>query len=371
MKIAEITPLFHPVVSGVGKAVYETSKNLVKLGHEVHVYTSDYNGEKGRIEKKEEIIDGIHIHRCKYLLRIGKFATLWPSVYSKLLKENFNIIHSHNFGQPHCLFSALAAKKKKIPHFLTTHASFLGQTERNLLLRFLVALNYQTFGRLSLKLSKVIAISDWEKKELNKLGIKNFEIIPNGVDEIYFKKIKNNNFKKEHNLGKFILYVGRLEKRKGPQVILDIAKKLPDYDFVFIGPDSGMKDFLEKNKTSSIKILGRTSETEKIKAYQSAHIFVLPSKREGLPLTLFEALASGLPVIATNTDGIPYYIKENQNGFLTKYNDSDKIIEKIKILENKKVYSKIRNNNIKTAKSFTWQKISKSILNLYQTSFKS
>ena len=68
---------------------------------------------------------------------------------------------------------------------------------------------------------------------------------------------------------------------------------------------------------------------EIVKMYQAADIFVLPSYREGLPLTLFEAMAAGLPIVASPVNGIPYEMKDPENGFLVKYGNNEGFAEKI------------------------------------------
>jgi len=366
MKIAQVCPFFLPVVGGVGANVYHTSREFIEKGHEVHVFTSDSLKDGKRADKLEETIDGIHIHRCKHWFHLGKFASFWPDVYKKLMEGEFDVIHSHNLGQPHCFFAAMAAKKKKIPHFLTTHASFLGQGQRGPLGRMIASLNFHIFGRISLKNSHVISISEWEREHLKKLGVKKFEIIPNGVPESYFNRIKKNDFEKRHKVRDFILFIGRIEKRKGPDIILEVAEKMPERDFVIIGPDGGMADELRGEMRMNVRLLGRVGEEEKIKALQAAKIFLLPSRREGLPLSIIEAMAAGLPIVATSTDGIPYVVQEGENGFLTEYADVEKICKSIKLLENRENYKRISGNNTKKAKDYTWKKIAERLLELYK-----
>ena len=85
--------------------------------------------------------------------------------------------------------------------------------------------------------------------------------------------------------------------------------------------------------------------------YQAADIFVLPSYREGLPLTLFEAMAADLPVVASPVNGIPYEMKEPENGYLVTYGNNKGFEDKIiKLLDDKKLRNKISKNNKK--KSF-------------------
>ena len=78
MKIAHVCPYYTPTICGVKQVVYELAQRQLKEGHEVHVYTSDWDKTK-RIEKKEEIIEGVYVHRCYHIFRAVNFLTIWPS----------------------------------------------------------------------------------------------------------------------------------------------------------------------------------------------------------------------------------------------------------------------------------------------------
>ena len=138
-------------------------------------------------------------------------------------------------------------------------------------------------------------------------------------------------------------------------------KERRDIDFVFIGPDEGMMESVKRMSggIEKIHILGALRGKEKLaEAYQSADVYVLPSYREGLPLTLFEAYASGLPVVASPVNGVAYEMKDGVNGFFVNYGDINGLKEKIlKILDDKKLIDEFKKNNIKKSKEYSWDKI--------------
>ncbi len=376
MKIAYICPFYSPAIGGVKQVVQELAERSVKEGHNVHVYTSDWDKYK-RIKKEEDTINGVYVHRCKHLFKVANFASFWPSVFSKLLKEDFDIIHSHVFGHPHTFLATLAGKIKNTPTIHTTHCPW-SDAYRSPMGRFLMWIGYRTIGRLSFRWSKyIIAITPWEYQFIQKYGGKRRKIIniPNGMDEILYKKIKPNRFKKQHKIkGKVILFFGRLSPTKGPeklaQVGKEIVKKRKDVNFVFLGPDEGMKETVKRiiKDQPRMFLLDPIRNKKKIaEMYQAADIYCLPSYREGLPLTLFEAMASGLPIIASPVNGIPYEMKETENGFFVKYGDLKNLKDKIlKLLDNKRLSKEISNNNIKKAKKYNWDKIYKKTTKLYE-----
>lgn len=376
MKIAHICPFYTPAIGGVKQVIEELAKRQKAEGHEVHIYTSDWDKTK-RIKIKEEIIDGIYVHRCRHILKIANFATIWPSIFFKLLKQDFDIIHSHVFGHLHFVLTALAAKIKKTPHIHTTHCPW-SDAYRSTPGKIGILLSYNIFSRIALKLTdKIIAITPWEINFIKRFGGKDEQIIiiPNGVDKSFFKKIKNNDFKKKHKIkGKLVLFFGRLNPTKSPDKFVEIAKlilkKRKDITFVIRGPDEGMKETVKKliGNEKRIVLLDETRDrNEIIKMYQAADIYVLPSYREGLPLTLFEAMAAGLPIVASPVNGIPYEIKESENGFLIHYGDDKKFKKRIiELLDNAKLAQKISKNNIKKAENYRWNLINKKTLSIYE-----
>ena len=376
MKIAHIGPEYYPAIGGVGQVMRELAERQVKEGHEVHVYVPSWDKQK-RIKKKEEIINGVHIHRCYYIAQFGNFSTLWPSVFNRLTEGNFDILHSHLFGHPHFVLSAIASRLKKIPHIHTTHCPW-SDAQRSLIGRLGIILSYNLISRAALKMTdKIIAITPWENKFIERFGGKKEKIanIPNGMSNEFFKKEKNNDFRKKNNLKKkIVLFFGRLSETKSPDKFVEIAKlilkKRKDITFLIRGPDEGLKNKVKKmiGSEKEIILMNETRDRKEIiKMYQSADIFVMPSYREGLPLTLFEAMASGLPIVATPVNGIPFEIKDGENGFLVEYGNNKKFAQKIiELLDNKRLKDKISNNNIEKSRNYNWDKIAKKTLEIYK-----
>ena len=148
------------------------------------------------------------------------------------------------------------------------------------------------------------------------------------------------------------------------------SEKRKDISFVWVGPDEGKAEEVKKKikNYSNMLYLGPIRDKEKIaEMYQAADVYVLPSYREGLPLTLFEAYASGLPVIASPVNGIPYELKENINGFLAPYGDISLLKKRILwVLDNEKLAFKFSKNNKEKAKNYSWDLISQRYESLYK-----
>lgn len=359
---------FLPTIGGVEQVMYELAKRQVKEGHEVHVFCCDSDKEK-RIKLREETIDGIQIHRLPYWLRLSLNTFVWPSLLWKF-KGKFDIVHSHVSGHDYVLFAGFLSKIKNSKHIHTTHCPWTGTLFRPFILRPFLLMNDLIFNRLSFKLvDKVVAITPWELDTLKKF-IKDeskITVIPNGTDEILFKIVKNNQFKKKKGIKekKMVLFFGRLNPTKGPEKLalaaINISKKRKDIAFVWVGPDEGKAEEVKEliKNYPNMKYLGPIRSKEKIaEMYQAADVYVLPSYREGLPLTLFEAMASGIPIVASPVNGVPYEMKSPDNGLFSNYGDLDSLEKNIlRVLDNPKLAATMSKNNLKKSKNYSWGNI--------------
>ena len=378
MKIAHVCPFYKPTICGVGQVVYELAQRQLEEGHEVHIYTSDWDKNE-RIKEKEALIEGIYVHRNYYWFKIANFVSFWPSVFFKLLKQDFDVVHNHVTGHPHVFFSSLAGKIKKSRVIHTTHCPWT-KGFRKKIYDLLLPIYYYIMNNISYSLiDKIIAITPWEINFIKKYADKSkINVIPNGMSDFLYKRIRNNDIRKRlgiSNRDKLVLFFGRLNATKGVDKLVEVAKEITkerkDIYFVFRGPDEGMRyvveDAVKKNK--NIILVKETRDKEEIaKTYQSADVYVLPSYREGLPLSLFEAFASGLPVVASPVNGIPYEMKEPENGFLVKYGDLRNLKRRIlQILDDKKLAERISKNNKIKAKNYNWDLIYRKTMSLYNS----
>jgi len=377
MKIAFVTAFYTPAIGGVKQVVEELAERYVKKGHEVHVYCSDSDKYR-RIRIKDEKINGVFVHRCYNWFTVANFATFWPSIMWKLWKKRFDVIHTHVSGHSYVFFASLIAKLKGVKHVHTTHCPWT-EGYRSLLGRIMVKLTYPTFLRLSFRWAdKIIAITPWELQFIKKYcnDKRKIKVIPNGMDEILLEPVKNNDFRKKLGIKeteKLVLFFGRLNPTKSPDHLVlagrEILKKRKDVYFVFRGPDEGMKRKVQemiKDEKNMILLEPIRNKIEIAKMYQAADVYALPSYREGLPLTLFEAMASGLPIVATPVNGIPYEMKDPDNGFLIQHGDINALREKIlEILDNEKLAKKISKNNIERAKDYNWDNIAEKTFEVY------
>lgn len=368
---------YYPTIGGVEQVMKELAERQVRAGHEVHVFCCD-SDKNSRIEKKEETINGVHVHRLPYWFRLSLNTFVWPSLLWRF-EGKFDVIHSHVSGHDYVLFAGHLAKKTGAKHIHTTHCPWTDASFRPLILRPFMFLNNLFVNKMIFKgVDRVVAITPWEVSILEEF-IKEREkitVIPNGADEILYEKVKKNSFKKKYKIKekKIVLFFGRLNPTKGPEKLalaaLEISKKRKDIAFVWVGPDEGKLEEVQqliKGHRNMYYIEPIRDKKKIAEMYQASDVYVLPSYREGLPLTLFEAMASHLPIVASPVNGVPYEMKSPNNGFFADYGDIEKLKENIlKLVDNKKLAKQIGETNYKKSQNYRWDNIAKKYENEYK-----
>jgi len=359
-KVVLLCPYSYPSACGIWTRVYEDAKALRDNGYDVSIFSS--NVIKGTVQTSSDFeeYDGLKLYRFPVKFSLGGTSMFWS--FGKKIKEiNPDIIHTHGYRHPHSFFSALGGHFSKKIIFLTTHAPFEKDKRRSIVMKG-IDVAYDLFiGWWELKLyKKVIRISDWEKPYLEKLGVKDTILIPNGIKEVFLQqepKIDDQQFNK-------IVYLGRIDPVKQPEWLVSAAEKLKDKSFEILGPLSGYDEFKSELPNFSIVIKTYNSE-EFINELCKADIYVLPSAREAMPFTLLEAMSQGKFVISSPTNGGKEVIVDGENGFIA--NNSDELATKIQyIYDNWQNLQFIRYNAIDKAKEYSSTKSNAELIKLYQ-----
>lgn len=167
-----------------------------------------------------------------------------------------------------------------------------------------------------------------------------------------------------------LLSVGELNRGKNHGVIIESLKLLEDKNIFYCICGAGEKEKELKNLANrlgvgkQVKFLGYRKDVDEI--YKMADIFVFPSFREGLPVSLMEAMASGLPCIVSNIRGNRDLIKDGVNGYLCYSNQAHEYVSLIKKLLNSKVIQKILGEKAETeVKKYERDKIRKRMKVIY------
>lgn len=116
-----------------------------------------------------------------------------------------------------------------------------------------------------------------------------------------------------------------------------------------------------------VTFVGKVSNGEVPKYMVASDVFVLPSLSEGFPLVTLEAMASGLPIVATKVGGLPEIVKDGDNGFLIEPKNPEQIAEKVlSLLVDEELREKISRNNQEKAKHYSWENIVERLEEVYR-----
>jgi 1,2-diacylglycerol 3-alpha-glucosyltransferase len=368
MKILEIAP-FSSGICGVWARISVETQLLAKKGHEVYVFSSDIHRGEGKtdIACAEEVIDKVKVKRFPTKFSLGQNTFFW-NCKKEALRLNPDVIITHVYRHYHSTIALKIAKKLKIPCILVTHAPFLDVKTRGWKLS-LIAWIYDTFiGKRILKeYSRIFVISKWELPYLYKLGVKREKIVyvPNGIPEEFFK-IKPKKFKKDSK--KKILFLGRIAEIKNLEVLIKAIKLISSKRNLvlnLVGPveepyETKIKLLIQHlNLGGRVHFLGPIYKLkEKISLIDANDLFVLPSKREGMPQALIEAMARSKIVIGSNIPSIKDIIQDSSNGKLFKVDSPEDLAEKIMALLDESLQNKkIAKNARKSVEQFSWSNL--------------
>jgi len=349
MKIIEVTHSFFPFsVGGREEYVFILAKGLSKK-HIVKIYTTS---ESFKIFKKTMgKIEVVYLPCLKFKMRYS-FYRIPFFLFNFLMKENFDIIHAHDFFHFTTLVSAIVARIKKKPLVVTEHGYYVASLTQRIF-TWIYSKIFVRFIRNTAK--KILVTSNYMKKEImEKWGVdkRKILIVHPGIDVRAFKSRKAKGY---------ILFIGRIVREKGLHLLI---KALDKEKLIVVGPIGEEKYFenlkkLAKNKNVVFK--GKVSKNTLIDLLSECNFVVIPSIYEPFGLVALEALASGKPVIAAKVGGLREILNEKVGLFFQKCNVKD-LKKKIKEMKKKRFKTK----KIKEiARNFDHKKFSSEIEKIY------
>jgi len=270
---------------------------------------------------------------------LSRFSSLFrPLIVASVLNRlKIDILHVHHI--PLYMKVALGARLSRVKGVVfTEHAKF--SISRSVTLQ-------DGCRRVAREADYFTTVSDNLKQYfVEELGMQQsaIEVVLNGVDVQRFKpdNAKGNLQKMlpAFTQGKMLISVGRLSEAKDQETLLLAMKKLAndgvDVSLALVG-EGELRGNLERSieqlgLEQRVFLLGNRTDVHEL--LPDAAMFVLSSRREGLPMVLLEAMASGLPVVSSRVGGIPEVVKEGENGFLVPPENPDLLAEKIVLMLN-------------------------------------
>lgn len=360
MKIIQISSYYPPHLGGQQNVAKEISERLAKKGHQVEVFTSDIGCPKDKQLKSKK---NLKLH----YLKSKEFAhtPIIKNLYEELMQiPQDSIIHVHTAQAyvPEIIYRVW--KKRKIPYIAQVH---IDADPSSLLGRIILEPYKKIFLKRFLKHAEKILVLTEDYKNLinNKYSINKdkIKIIPNGVGEEFFTK------KKAKNNIPHLLFVGRISIQKNPKRLIESVSLCKSKFILDIVGDGELleetKKLVKEKGLKNVIFHGRKTGKDLVKMYQNSDLFILTSNNEAFPLTILEAMASGLPIIASDVKGNHNVVKDV--GILINPTTPDNFAKEIdNIFTNKKLYDKLSKRSLQFAKEHKWENVINQIEKVYE-----
>ncbi|SEV81754.1 glycosyltransferase family 4 protein [Natrinema salifodinae] len=303
MRILRVAQTVYPDVKGGGAYhVHAMSRDQAAMGHDVTVLTVRRDSELPHVEER----DGYTVVRYDPAVTVlGNEIS--PGLARYLADaEDFDVIHAHS----HLYFSTnLAALKRfvgDIPLAITNHGLYSQNAPEWVFDWYLRTLGRWTFNQADV----VFCYTKTDKRRVQEFGVSSrIEVVSNGIDTERFTP-DGSESELIDNDGPVVLFVGRLVKGKRPAAAIEALQRIqqghPTAQLYLCG-EGPLRDNLERRAaeldiSESVHFLGHLSYDEMPTVYRSSDVLVLPSRAEGVPRTVLEAISSGLPVICSQLD---------------------------------------------------------------------
>lgn len=296
----------------------------------------------------------------------------WTWIF-RLLRNLRNYRHSYDLLHFHILWwgSLLAANWASHRNIPTIYESVLLDSDTP------GAIGKERLGNIKLqilrKFSSILAISDGIVDDYLFFGFSPFQVHMqmNAIDTELFKPINDpivrDKFRRDFNLpldASVLLFTGSLIHRKGVDLLVDafiqVSKQDPNLFLWLVGPkDRSENPSMDEDFVSSLKqkvmdagLSGRVNfhgmiadRTRLVQANQAADVFVFPSRKEGLPNVVLEAMACGLPVIVSDLPGLKPVIKPNDNGVVVPIGNAQALAQEVKLITENRGHAHIIGEN--------------------------
>lgn len=372
MRILIVNSEYPPVGGGAANASANLARELSREGQEVAVLTCQY-----REQPREEVIDGVTVHRT-WSRRSSRSRSGPLEQFTFMMgaaTEGLTFVSTWQpdvmicfFGLPSGPVGWLAKKLMGIPYLVSLRGSDVPGFR---------PYDFSTYHKIIAPLLRVI----WREADhvvANSEGLKELavtfaphipiSVIPNGVDIERFQPHERD-WSPPH-----LLFVGRIVYQKGLDLLFEALAGLQElsWSLTLVGDGPFLEELQLYAKREGfverVTCTGWVDKEELIQYYQRANIFVLPSRHEGMSNALLEAMAMGLPVIASDIAGNEELVEDNKQGYLFPSNDVKTllgILKKMIVDENKRSEMGAR-SRVKIVNDYSWTNTANNYFDLAQ-----
>ncbi len=365
-KIGMFSPYDHAYIGGVQSHIRELADQYRKWGHTVRIVAPS------SATHSDGDADFIHMGRpvplpiADSVARVSLSMWLHRPIRALLERERFDVVHMH---EPLAGFVPFSALKQLDTRRAVAVATFHGYRQR----RIWWAIGPDRIAnRLLDRLHGRIAVSPPAANFFNSHFPGDYHVIPNGVHVDGFVSAEP---LPELMDGKFnLLFLGRLEKRKGLKYLLLAYSRLkwdwPNLRLIVVGggqPDADCHRIMSERNLQDVIFTGRTTDELRARYFKSAHVYCSPATgKESFGIVLLEAMAAGAPVVATEIDGYASVVEHGRDGLLVPPKDDEALAQAIlALMRDPSLRARLAERGVQTADGFRWERVARRVLDYY------
>ncbi len=365
IRIGLVSAFDYGVHGGVNNHIRKLAAQFESWGHVVHVVAPC--SAPRQVEDDNFIPMGrpIPVPSNGSIARVSFSVWLEPRIKKLLRSEAFDIIHLH---EPFSGYEPVGIlRHSKAVNIATFH-------------RYPASRLYRIGGRKLAepyfhKLHGLIAVSEPVRADISRVFPGNYQIIPNGIQvDDYAKQVAPFPHLQDGMIN--LLFVGRLEKRKGLRYLLAAYSRLkwdwPNLRLLVVGPGSPDEDsyrIMSERNLQDVVFVGSVSDEEKARYYKSADIYCSPATGgESFGIVLLEAMAAGKPIVASSIEGYASVITHGKDGLLAPPKNDEALAEAIAaLLKDPGLRRTLIANAERKADEFRWERVARRVMDYYVT----
>lgn len=375
MNIALLCDRFYPHVGGVERCVMDLALELQKLGNHTCVIAD----KTPTTLPSHESVNGIPVYRLRFpyilpnpkniLSMIARSIPLVHDIGRIIDTHKVDIINAHFAIHP--VFYANLTKifyPNHVPVVATLHGSDVYILPKiNLIGKILLQVNLSWSDRVIVHSMALLKEAETYSKVRDKS-----HIIPNGINANEFATSNSSLILQRRS---YILSVGRFVNHKGFDTLIEASNLLhkicPEIKVLVAGYGPEKQTYIHLIRKlgleSVIDVIDSPERKKIIELMKNCTIFVLPSRSEGMPLVLLEALAAGKAIIATSVGAIPEIIEEGINGLIVEAEDPVQLADAMhKLITERDLRIKMEKRNLEKAKRYQWPTIAKAYIRVFK-----
>lgn len=363
MKVGLVSPYDFAYPGGVVGHISNLARHLEQLGHSVKILAPATSPDTLGLDNLIAVGRPFPIPGGGSIARISLSVWKERRVKALLREEAFDVIHLHEPLTPVLPLAVLGASQAV--NVGTFH-------------RFDKSGRAYGFAKHPLshwfkKLDGRIAVSQPAYQYINKYFPADYDIIPNGIDVDFFSQdVPPLDAFSDGKLN--ILFVGRLEKRKGLKHLLGAFSHLkweyPDLRLLIVGPGSPSKEcyrLLAERNVQDVLFLGQVGPEMLRRYYRTADIFCAPATgQESFGIVLGEAMAAGRPIVASNIDGFSSLVHDKVEGFLVPPKNEEALAEALQwLIDDPSLREQMGQQGQQTVETYRWERIARRVVKCY------